>query len=306
MNFFNYKSSSGRNVRCLHFNNMEQCSAAPVKHADSWKKTIARDEEFNRRTNWFGLPSRVQLVKAASEGWEDGEARMREMGEELLKDEEIIVGQSVSSHKRRKRRRGDHGMSIDMDRVYNGQLDTAWTRMQHVQKVMQSPKNVCVYIDVACLGGVKPSETLWRGAVAFIITDILIKEGYSVKVVVGGTSRDVLVNDTGNDVTCTSVTIKDYMSGINPKTLAVACSAGYHRHFNFRMRNMFDKPPREDYGKTIKDHTILPEDLRRDVEAGVKVIHIDNDLCSKYSAKTKVKAVLEDLRKDVVTNLVQR
>ena len=77
-------------------------------------------------SNWFGVEGGVDGVnKAIREGWPEGVKMANEIKEELG-NVELPSAPCI----KRKRRRGDFGEEVDMQKVYSGQLDTAWTQIQ--------------------------------------------------------------------------------------------------------------------------------------------------------------------------------
>jgi hypothetical protein len=67
-----------------------------------------------------------------------------------------------------------------MQRVWQGQLDTAWRRV--AKPLGMGPKRVRVVVDSIASGGEDEAKMRWRGVAAMKLADALINAGYSVQV----------------------------------------------------------------------------------------------------------------------------
>lgn len=83
---------------------------------------------------------------------------------------------------KRKVHRSDHGDELDMQRVWQGDLDRAWSRAKRTHTTAASR----VFIGI-CAGlsyGTKSDAVAWRGVAALALCDALESNGYVVRVVV--------------------------------------------------------------------------------------------------------------------------
>ena len=297
-------------VHCIHADSIAEISDCKVDNArqPAWVATHNR-RSGDEADRWLGIKGGRKAVEAAAtEGWSEGAELMERYAQQLLEYEDITVNAAMASRKRRKRSRGDNGMAVDMERVYNGQLETAWTRMKHVQKIQQSPRNVVVFIDVSTAASVSASSSLWRGALAFGITQYLIQAGYSVKVVGGAIVRALYEGEGSKDVTTMSCTVKEYDSHISPDHLALVSSVAFMRHYVFKAQATHPtKQVTSCYG-SLADKCVdaLPEDLKKDVEAGVRVLHVPSTTGDFQSAKLSLLKVIEQLKAHRTDNRVGR
>ncbi|MCP4256833.1 MAG: hypothetical protein GY774_04800 [Planctomycetes bacterium] len=182
----------------------------------------------------------------------------------------------VTLPKRRRRRcKGSQGDHLDIHRVYQGQLDKAWETRKKVELQSRS-KLYTVLIDVGGLSRVEFSSSLWRGAVAFQITDELIKAGKSVKIVVGAAAVNVVDN---GDIVTTDIVVKEHNEPLSMERLAAMSNIGFHRVFNFKARCYLDSRCANNMGHTANyletngpvDPTGTPQDVSHYVYVGRSV-----------------------------------
>lgn len=81
---------------------------------------------------------------------------------------------------KRRMTRGDHGDEVDMQRVWTGHLETAWTRA----KRMATPNvaRVLIGVFVSSSAATDSDRMAWRGVAALALADALEKAGYSVAI----------------------------------------------------------------------------------------------------------------------------
>jgi hypothetical protein len=130
---------------------------------------------------------------------------------------------------RRRLTRGPEGDSLDMGRVWNGELDRAWSRARRMSSV--GPRRIELRVVNICTGGESANAVAWRGVAALALSDALEGAGYSVAIVSEARGKDC--NGDKHDV---DVTIKNTGEQTSVHDLAsVLCStmffrAGYHLH----------------------------------------------------------------------------
>lgn len=142
-------------------------------------RRIAREAGAHYSADWLGLTDaergKGDAVKAVSDlanrGWERGADRLSKLVEQM----EVPKLASI----RRRRIRGEHGDDVDMQRVYTGRLETAWTRTQRLNRV-HTPR-VAIITDSIAEGGMNAERMLWRGAAAAALAGILCHAGYQVR-----------------------------------------------------------------------------------------------------------------------------
>lgn len=124
-----------------------------------------------------------------------GAARVERLAREIQAPAPVSI--------RRRMRRGDHGDELCMSRVWQGDLDNAWTRAQRVHTINASRVLISVYCGASAY---VDSETIaWRGVAAVALADALEAAGYTVAIRV--IERSTLINRNGEKIDV-NVTIK--------------------------------------------------------------------------------------------------
>lgn len=199
---------------------VDAAMGAPFANSDN----RARHERFlvqKDRREWYGLKQEgigtlAGVARMATcDGWQRG-------ADMLARIRETLDVPRLGSIKRR-RIRSDRGDTIDMQRVYTGQLDTAWTRTARTNKV-HNPR-VFIMVDSLASGGMDAETMMWRGAAATMLGDLLSEAGYSVSIAsgfIGYTSSRELMD--------VRVAIKPYNAPWDLNSAAAAvCSPAFFR-----------------------------------------------------------------------------
>ena len=115
---------------------------------------------------------------------------------------------------RRVPRWADNGDDVDMQRIWNGDLDTAWRTTHRASR--RGPQRVRILIDSMANGGLAAKTLCWRGVAALKLADLLTEAGYSVQV-----ESVIQSKDSFSDVRYKLRTIvKDYEQPLDMMTLA--------------------------------------------------------------------------------------
>lgn len=150
----------------------------PQNANDSAQRSWAsKSQSHSNSANWCGLPAAETCspISYAEQmlrnGWTAGVTRMEAAMGSL---NEIPVSTSV-------RRRGcwaDAGDSLDMGKVWAGQLETAWRRT--TRKASQAPRPVTIWL-LAGLSCMESTDAIfWRGAACATLANRLTQAGYAV------------------------------------------------------------------------------------------------------------------------------
>ena len=138
------------------------------------------------------------------------------------------IAQIVESP-RRFRTFKNSGDELDIHRVYQGQLDKAWSTTYH-KKEKREINLITLFIQIQGVALVDAKDTLWAAAVAVMLSDQLTKLGKSVKIIVGGASKSVTYKQHG---ICVSATVKQYNERLTLERLAAMSHIGFYRTFGF-------------------------------------------------------------------------
>lgn len=176
---------------------VEASMLAPV-HADN--KALARQlaGDMNQGRGWVcadrpEIKGARQAVAAMAEPlFQAGVARIERLMSQLVVPDPVSI--------KRRMRRDDHGDELDMQRVWQGELDQAWTHA----KRMHAPtaQRVIVGVFLGCLANEGSDVVAWRGVAALALAQALETAGYSVRVVAmaRATLWDGLDSKTAEDV----------------------------------------------------------------------------------------------------------
>lgn len=145
-------------------------------------------------------------LRLIREGWDEGVKLMDSVAGSV----DIPTPLSI----RRRNVWSDHGDEVDMQRVWQGQLDTAWRRV--AKPLGMGPKRVRVVIDSIASAGVEPEQMRWRGVAAMKLADALINAGYSVQVESAFKGNDT---DDGKEWVA-RVIVKEYTAPLDLSSLA--------------------------------------------------------------------------------------
>ena len=172
--------------------------------------------QASSRAKWFGLQagSLIAPHKYAqdmlAQGWHEGVERMQAAIDTLTPP--------PSTNARRRSFWSDAGDSIDMQRVYAGNLDAAWRKC--TRQSARAPRPVTIWLPMALPCLAETDEIFWRGSAVAMLADTLHQAGYSVAVV--GYLCGYLMT-TGDDPRLDiTLTIKPHLSPMDMGTLAAA------------------------------------------------------------------------------------
>lgn len=170
----------------------------------------------------------------------------------------------------------DHGDELDIHKVYQGQIDTAWRSTKRIE-VAKETKLVTLFVQIAGTSGYNAIDSLWRAAVAVLLMEELQKAGKSVKIVVGGASHGVT---RGKHSMCVSITVKNYNEKLSFERLAAMSHLGFYRTFGFGAKGCQPYKLSGGLGYSV-DITprMIPLQFAQDVHKGhTKMVLLDRSL----------------------------
>jgi hypothetical protein len=289
-----------------HYDNLAELEAdTPAAINRSYlKEVLERGGSY-----WLGVEGGFAAVQEyVRSGWKEGYERMVRMGEKLL-PKELEVATAIASRRKRKRTMGEQGASVDMDRVWQGNLDRAWNQMRHVIKISTSPRNVGIFVDLGASAGVTAESLTWRGAVAVKLIDWLMKSGYSVSLYVGCCSIGNYYSKNSM-ASVHSVKIKDYQQQLSPEHVAAACSTGFYRTYLFKSilceKEALQAKVVTGLGRPMSHPDMMPQELIKDKAAGARIVRIDGNVTCESSARSLALSILKQLKAESVPNVEHR
>lgn len=241
-----------------------------------WERDMARKVAGHRSRGFYGhYKNPAKVLDAAIVGDE----YMGGVLESHWKRLDDVTGKNTTDYQqrikvaKRRKRKDMYGDELDIHKVYQGHLDTAWTR---TERIVQDIKHnlVSIFVDFGGSAAVRMEDTLWRSAVACRLVRELEQAGKSVKVVVGGACANLLHRT--RDVTTYSVTVKDFNQPLSLERLAAMTNIAFFRSFGFAAMQCFPKDTIPGYGRPVRASEYMPRQLKEDVDAGhARFVYID-------------------------------
>lgn len=253
-------------------------STAEVMAATPSKENIGKYP--NGFDAWYGFSKRdlggltniKELIALVNYGWKDGAKLAKKAFDELSS----IVPKTRSVHRRKIR--GDFGDELDMQRVYTGDLDTAWSKMHRRFEDGTQGNPVTILVNIGGLVGTTAEEFFWRGAVARVAAERLEAAGRRVEIIAYSYSRGSY--KTGDALT--GVLLKELDQPLNEEVLvATTAHPAFFRQFILNARLAEKAIIKPDFGATAQG---LPERKHFGISKNAEVIGI-TDMYSEQDAK---------------------
>jgi len=170
--------------------------------------------------SWFGIVGGVEAVRdAITHGWPAGVRRMREAMDDL--GEDIARPRSV----RRARIKRDHGQEVDMQAMWRGRADIAWTDC--TRQVRTTAQVITIAANITALRHVDASALFWRGAAVLKLADMLTEAGYNVRIVAVRKTEKAYQD---HRAILQRVTVKEPTAPLDMNALAsTVCLSGFFR-----------------------------------------------------------------------------
>jgi hypothetical protein len=201
-------------------------SAANLKY---WEQTNSGGGHSSS-SEWYGVDGGLPTVrKILAAGWADGRQRLDQVSSQISASQEIARPVSV----RRRRVRADQGDTLDMGRVWVGDLGQAWERCHRTAAA--TTRYLEILASPAINGGTDASVIFWRGAAALVLAEAATAAGYAVAITAVIPTTDTLT--TGDVRDCLDiVSMKDYADPLDMDNLAsLICLGGWFRYVWFQM-----------------------------------------------------------------------
>ena len=127
--------------------------------------------------HWLGISGGdgQTIVDKINNGWPELLEKLERMLEQCELETPPVPSRAVL--RRRKIHRSDHGDHLDMGRVWNGELDIAWTVPKREEHLTITTKRVTLAVDITSNGGISSNDALWRAALGMKLVDSLVKAG---------------------------------------------------------------------------------------------------------------------------------
>lgn len=194
-------------------------------------------------TSWWGCRGAWHGVRElVTKGWPEGLERGRALMREL--DFPPAMLKSV----RRRKRKADSGDSLDIHRVYQGELDKAWTQTYRDQGAMALGQSISIVVDVCAPAMAHADQLFWNGATAAVVVDALQRSGRSCELV--ATFHTMFSHEMS---VMNSVVVKPMDRVMDPELLfACTALAGFSRGYMFKAADIAPYRCPGSYGHIIR------------------------------------------------------
>ena len=165
----------------------------------------AHGEDWDRKTSWDGL---MKLIK---EGWAEGAVKALKLAKEISNaDMSKLDNISV----KRRRVRSSQGDYLNMEKVYAGRLEEAWTTFMRNRAIKSRRISLVCGWGGNC--GRTADQMFWTGAVALALTHLWEKAGYRVAIKALGCCEW----HSDNSISGQMLEVKKHGQPVNPGFLA--------------------------------------------------------------------------------------
>jgi hypothetical protein len=207
LNDANYDSVSS----FVHAARNDLVNPSQRERRDNW---LTRD-----RGDWYGADCHTgnDVIAKLRDGWPEGRAKCEAM---LSK---IDTSNLVPISRKRRLVKTDMGDHLDIQKVYMGELDTAWQVAK--RQSTRGPQHISILANMVCSGAEDSEVLFWRGVAAIALADKLEEAGYNVRLVVG------FGGPTGqsDEPTSCRITVKDYGMPLDVSTVSSVIMPGFFR-----------------------------------------------------------------------------
>lgn len=221
---------------------------------------------------WYGHKDGYPgFTQAIARGWPELRAILAAMLAGIERDLPLVP--SYAETRRRKRRRGDAGDELDMGRVWNGELDKAWTRPVKDNRLATDQRRVTVVINTAMGHTISNEKAMWKAALAMLVCDSLIRTGRSVEIWSVASCTDMWTQGRF-PLTTLAWCVKKTSEPVLMDRLATMVSVGFFRTYGFLA--MHTQPDLEVIGyRGYPCNIALPHTLKEREDRGEVVVRID-------------------------------
>ena len=175
--------------------------------------------------SWWGLDDIEEVIQVTKDGWPAGL-------DKVWRSLQTLAMPALTSVRRRKVRKslGDH---LDIQRVYQGDLEHAWESTERHPTRGVGHTTTTIFVDINASYSTDAESMFWRGAVAIVLADALERAGRSARIV-GFTHLESQYRGHYGETT-TSILLKDYADRLDLGMLAVTTAlSGFYRCWVWR------------------------------------------------------------------------
>lgn len=235
--------------------------------------------QCSRDRHWWGVfrNGHEVLNRLKGEGWQEGVDEI----EQKLRALQLPTARSV----RRKRVFRGQGDVVDMQRVYNGQLDRAWQTTQRFRSTNAGSNNVIIAMHTTTTCNTDADDVFWRTAVAVSLGQTLAASGRNVQLdMIEANGNNAFQPPYPYEAWMMKMTLKEFEQPLDMSHIALCSSVGFYRSVRFAAQfTVLPQQPGSGLGAcmfvTAED---LPASYARD---RVRVVFIPAKILSRRDAE---------------------
>ena len=251
----------------------------------------ARECGASDSVRWYGTEGGFNgMLDRIEKGWPE----LREQLAKMLSDCELEVPRfpSMSRVRRRKIRRGDDGDDLHQERVWEGNLETAWDKPTRIEKVTPNNKRITICFDVTANGWVTNEQAMWRAALCMLLVQSLTKAGRTFEIWVTDSTSHPFISSNAPRRLWTAWCVKRTADPVVMDRLCSMVSVGFMRTVGFMAEGAGQWEVSSSFGGALNSG--LPHTLRDRAKAGEVVIRI-GECYSKPQALEHYKQVWNEI-----------
>lgn len=267
------------NVRHQHFDSIHEIMRMEPTLKESRSHLKRSVTERSGGKSWWGWNGGFDtLNKMLDEGWSEGLAKMEKyLGELSLP--------MMRSNKRVKKRAA-FGDEIDIQRIYNGDLERAWSTTERQIGSAVGRNNAIIQVDIATSAGTSSDSAFWRGAAATALTKIIVESGRSVQIIITETTSGVF--NGSRDYQLNTTMLKEFDQPMDMENIMLCTSVGFFRGYGFKAK-LLDEKYTLSGGLGYPESTTLPQNM---VDDNARIIKIPKDILSLEAAQRLINEII--------------
>lgn len=235
---------------------------------------------------WIGFSSYNDFLHKLEHGWPEAIEKVKELG---LKELPLI------KTKRRRKKKADFGEEIDMQAVYSGDLDTAWSSFERVDAELTGFNNVTILVNMSTSCHVRASNSFWKGAAASILTRDLTLMGKNVEIIAMKSCYSFAQRSSNIHRCVVLIPVKKFEYLMEEELVYATLSPGFARSHMFKgIIKAADSVDR-----IVADNLGYPEKPREEVLSkalpGRKLVYVPHSIEAKESCERFINSTIEQL-----------
>jgi hypothetical protein len=243
---------------------------------------------------WYGAQSAEEARHFVANGWPALLDTLRPMITTLQSTISLADAAAVQIRKRRRKRvSSDHGDTVDITRVWNGDIANAWKRPARSFRMVETERYATIYVDLCMNADRDTNASLWRAALAVSLVNQLTTMRIHTEVWCGSGSADTFIDYPAPGYLLTGVRIKEFTQPMNDERVAALTHAAMFRTWGFSMMVCSRHTVRHSLGRA-EDRGQIVWPLQQRKEQGERVFRI-SQVYDEHRARQELHRILQEL-----------